>query len=205
MSDSHRIEPAQLSLDADGVARSTRFDDVYHSSDGALAQARHVFLCGNGLPERWRARSAFTIVETGFGLGINFLATWAALRADPAAPQRLHYVAADKHPPQRDALERFYDRIPHDTALPRALIRLWPPLTRGAHRIECDGGRIVLTLLIGDAAETLAEVDAIADALYLDGFAPEKNPAMWSAALFQELARLSAAGTTAATWTVASA
>jgi tRNA 5-methylaminomethyl-2-thiouridine biosynthesis bifunctional protein len=73
----------------------------------------------------------------------------------------------------------------------------------GFHRIELDDGRLALTLLFGDAAEMLAELDASADAFYLDGFAPQKNPAMWSDALFRELGRLSAPGATAATWTIA--
>ena len=197
------VGSAQFSLDDDGVAHSARFDDVYHSASGAFAQARHVFLRGNALPERWHNRHAFTIVETGFGLGVNFIATWDALRADPYSPAKLHYVSAEQHPPAAVELERYYARNPYCPELNRELIRRWPPLTRGFHRIAFDRGRVVLTLLIGDAAQMLAELDATADALYLDGFAPHKNPAMWSEALVDELARLSVAGTTAATWTVA--
>ena len=72
------IVPATLAFTADGTPYSAEYDDVYHSAHGALAQARHVFLAGNGLPERWRERDSFCIVETGFGLGLNFLCTWQA-------------------------------------------------------------------------------------------------------------------------------
>ena len=194
---------AGLSLDADGVAHSARFDDVYHSTDGAFAQARHVFLAGNRLPGRWQGHSTFAIIEAGFGLGVNFLETWHTARVDGKAPARLDYIAADLHPPQAAELERFHARNAVHPALARELIRRWPPLTRGFHRIELDGGRIALTLLIGDAAGMLAELEACVDAFYLDGFTPQKNPAMWSEALLREVARLSAAGATAATWTVA--
>jgi tRNA 5-methylaminomethyl-2-thiouridine biosynthesis bifunctional protein len=199
------LSPAQLIFDADGVPRSGAFDDIYHSVDGGASQARHVFLQGNGLPERWRGRRSFTIIETGFGLGVNFISTWAALRADPSAPTRLNYVAAEKHPLRRSDLERFHAATTHNSVLAQALIHSWPPLLRGFHRTDLDGGRLALTLLLGDAAELLAELDAAADALFLDGFAPEKNRAMWSDALFKELARLSVAGATAATWTVSAA
>jgi tRNA 5-methylaminomethyl-2-thiouridine biosynthesis bifunctional protein len=197
--------PARLSFDAGGVPHAEAFGDVYHSTDGGPAQARHVFLGGNGLPERWHGRGAFTIVETGFGLGLNFLSTCAALIADPASPARLHYVSVEKHPPTRADLERAHSQWPESAELARELCRGWPPLMRGFHRIEFARGRIVLTLLLGDAAELLAELDAQADAIFLDGFAPEKNPDMWSDAVFRELTRLSGAGTTAATWTVAGA
>jgi tRNA 5-methylaminomethyl-2-thiouridine biosynthesis bifunctional protein len=199
------LSPAQLTFDANGVPRSDSFDDIYHSADGGASQARHVFLQGNGLPERWCGRRSFTIIETGFGLGLNFLATWAALRADPSAPTRLNYVAAEKHPLRRSDLERFHRATMQHSGLAHELIHAWPPLVRGFHRIDFDAGRVALTLLLGDATELLAELDASADALFLDGFAPEKNHARWSDALFKELARLSVAGATAATWTVAAA
>jgi tRNA 5-methylaminomethyl-2-thiouridine biosynthesis bifunctional protein len=203
MSTPARIRPAVVSFDARGTPRSDEFDDVYHSADGARAQARHVFLGGNGLPHRWRGRRSFTIIETGFGLGVNFLATWEALRADPSAPQRLHYVSAEQHPPSAEMLAALHRKLGTDPTLVQALLERWPPIVRGFHRLGLDRGRVSLTLLLGDAAELLAELDACADALYLDGFAPVKNPYMWSEALIRELGRLSQAGTTAATWTVA--
>lgn len=92
------LQPAHPSFSRDGSARSETYDDIYHSADGGPGQARHVFLGGNGLPERWRGRERFTILENGFGTGLNFLATWAAWRADPDRPGRLHYLAVEKHP-----------------------------------------------------------------------------------------------------------
>src|SRR5450759_3152840 len=70
------LEPAALAFDAGGVPWSPRYGDIYHSADSGPGQARHVFLGGNDLPQRWRDRPALTILETGFGLGLNFLATW---------------------------------------------------------------------------------------------------------------------------------
>ena len=68
------VANARLSLTPQGIPFSEEFGDVYHSTHGGLAQSRHVFLGGNGLPQAWAERDAFTIVETGFGLGLNFLA-----------------------------------------------------------------------------------------------------------------------------------
>ena len=90
----------------DGIPRSALFDDVYHSADGGEAQARHVFLSGNALPARWAARRTFTIVETGFGLGLNFLETWRAFDDDAARPGHLHFVSVEAHPLDADALRR---------------------------------------------------------------------------------------------------
>lgn len=198
----HRLIPATLSF-ADGVPYAPAFGDVYHSADGGLAQARHVFLGGNRLPERWRGARRFVILETGFGLGLNFLATWDAWRRDPQRAQTLHYVAIEKHPFQAADLERLHALWPELAPLSAALRGAWPPLTPGFHRLLLDGGQVVLTLVFGDIADCLPQIDAAVDAFYLDGFAPSKNPDMWSPQVLVRLNRVAAPHATLATYTVA--
>lgn len=200
-----RIEPARLSFADDGTPRSDAFGDVYHSRDGGLAQARHVFLAGNALPERWRGRECFTILETGFGLGLNFLATWEAWRQDAHASTGLHYIAAELHPFTRDDLATLHARWPELAALAAQLQGVWPTLTPGFHRLHLDQGRVTLTLLFGDARTLLPQLEAQANAFYLDGFSPQANPELWSEDLLGALPRLAAAGATAATWCVSGA
>ena len=197
------LVPARLAFDPGGVPFSEAYGDVYHSSDGGPAQARHVFLAGNGLPARWRERPSFTVVETGFGLGVNFLVTLAAFLADERAPRRMHYVSVEKHPFSRRDLVTALARHPELSPLADELLAAWPLPLPGFHRLHLARGRVTLTLLFGDAQALLAQLDARADAFYLDGFAPEKNPEMWSSAIAKELGRLAAPGATFATWTVA--
>ena len=203
------ITPATLSATDDGTPYAPVYDDVYHSRAGAIAQARHVFLGGNHLPARWaeeNSRDHFVIVETGFGLGLNFLATWAAWRKQAAAARcpRLHFVSVEKHPLLLADLTRllspYKDELP--AALVDALTRQWPVLAEGTHRLEFDHGSVILTLILGDAETALAQVAGRADAIYLDGFAPGKNPEIWSDAVCQALAKLSGGETTLATWSV---
>ena len=198
------IVPAAASFNADGTLYSTKFDDIYASSHGALAQARHVFLNGNDLPERWIRAGCFTIVETGFGAGLNFLATWQAWRETPT-DARLHFVSVEKHPFHREDLERIHERQPVLRELSAQLRERYPPLLPGFHRLHFDGGRVTLTLLFGEAAAMLRQLQARADAFFLDGFAPAKNPHMWSGEIFAELARLAWPDATLATYTVAAA
>ncbi len=195
------IVPAVIDFSQD-AARSPMYDDIYHPREGAFEQARAVFLAGNGLPERWRGRARFTILETGFGLGNNFLATWAAWRDDPQRCERLHFVSLEKHPPTHDDLARALAPSPF-TSLAQALVAAWPPLTPNLHRLGFDSGRVQLLLGLGDAATLARELVARVDAFYLDGFAPARNEAMWSPPLFKSLARLAAPGATAATWSAA--
>jgi len=197
------LVPATLAFAPDGTPYSETYGDVYHSAAGGPAQARHVFLEGNGLPARWRSRRAFTVLETGFGFGLNLLVTWAAWREDPERCARLHFVSIEKHPFAAADLERLHERYPELAEAADALRAQWPPLVPGVHRIELDHGRVVLTLAFADAADALRELRLAADAIYLDGFAPGKNPAMWSAAAMKALARLAAPGATAATWSTA--
>jgi tRNA 5-methylaminomethyl-2-thiouridine biosynthesis bifunctional protein len=195
------IAPARIVF-GDGPPSAPDFGDVYHPRAGALEQARHVFLGGNGLPQRWQGRARFVVLETGFGLGHNFLATWAAWRDDPQRCERLWFVSIDKHPPTRDDLARALAASPLPD-LARALVAAWPPLTPDLHTLAFDDGRVMLRLAFGDVAAWLPQLVLDADAFYLDGFAPDRNPAMWDAALLKQLAGRAAAGATAATWSVA--
>lgn len=198
------VVPARVEAGPDGVPRSPDYGDVYHPRSGALAQARHVFLAGNGLPARWSRRRRFVILETGFGLGNNFLATWSAWRADPARCERLHFVAIEAHPPGRDTLAA----LPRETrlaALAAELAAAWPPPTCNLHRLAFDAGQVQLSLCFGEVSAWLPELVASVDAFYLDGFAPARNPQMWQPRLFKALARLAAPGATAATWSAARA
>jgi tRNA 5-methylaminomethyl-2-thiouridine biosynthesis bifunctional protein len=196
------VVPARIEFDEQGVPHAPDFGDVYHARAGALAQSRHVFLQGNGLPQRWQGQPRFTVLETGFGLGNNFLATWDAWRADARRCARLHYVAIDLHPPRLDDLRRAHAHSPLP-ALAAELIAAWPPLSPDLHTLHLDGGRVQLQLAWGDATQWLPQLMLAADAFYLDGFAPSRNEALWSAQVFKPLGRLAAPGATAATWSVA--
>ncbi len=187
----------------DGVPYSATYGDVYHSTDGGAGQAHHVFLGGCGLPERWAGRADFVILETGFGTGMNFLATWAAWRADPQRPACLHFLSVEKHPFGRDDLAQLHARWPEFAALSTELLAKWPPLVVGFHRIALAGGRVQLTLMLGDAQACLSQVEADVDAFYLDGFAPDRNPELWRPELIATLAQLARPGALAATYSVA--
>ena len=184
--------------------RSPRFDDRYHAPYGAFAQATHVFLAGNRLPARWQARDAFTVLETGFGLGNNFLATWAAWRADPRRSTRLRFISIEKHPLRLEDLRRAHADS-SESELAAQLCDAWPPSTPDLHVLPFEDGRVELLLVLGDAVERLRQLVASVDAFYLDGFAPARNPQMWEPGIFKALSRLAAPGATAATWSSARA
>lgn len=194
--------PAQVEAGQAHVPFSPRYGDVYHSSAGGLEQSSHVFLQGNGLPGRWQGRHQFTVLETGFGLGINFLALWRAWRDDPRRCARLHMVSVEAHPFTRPDLARWLRRL-----LPASfeyeicqLTGQWPLLLPGIHRLEFERNAVTLTLAFGRAEQILPRLACQADAIFLDGFAPRANPDMWSPAVLAEIARCAAPDATAATW-----
>jgi len=198
------IAPARIEFGAGAgePPRSPDFDDLYHPRIGAAAQALHVFLHGNGLPPRWAARAHFTILETGFGLGNNFLATWDAWRRDPARCERLFFVSVERHPPRHEDLARVHAASPWPD-LAAQLLQAWPPLVPNLHPLDFDGGRVQLLLALGDVKRLLPALRLTADAFYLDGFAPARNPDMWQPRLLRTLGRQAAPEATAATWSVA--
>lgn len=192
--------------DKPGVPYSALYGDLYHGEAGAAAQSQYVFLKGNNLPNRWQGRDQFVILETGFGLGNNFLETWAAWRADPQRCKHLFFVSIEKHPLTLGDLRQVHAAAaPTTWPLAQRLIAAWPVLTPGLHTLNFDdeGGQVTLLLGLGDVANVLPNLVMQVDAIYLDGFSPSKNPQMWDEAMLSRLGRLAAPGCTAATWTVA--
>lgn len=198
------LEPADIAFDESGVPHSRTYGDLYHPREGAREQARHVFLGGNDLPARWQGRPDFTILETGFGLGHNFLATWAAWREDPLRSARLHVVSIEAHPARREDLARAHAGSPWG-AQAGALLAAWPHPEPGLHLLEFEAGAVRLWLALGEAGHWLPRLRLHADAFYLDGFAPARNPQMWTPRVFDALGRLAAPQATAATWSAARA
>jgi tRNA 5-methylaminomethyl-2-thiouridine biosynthesis bifunctional protein len=195
------LVPATLRFH-DGTPFSETFGDLYHNPAGGLAEKRHVFLAGNGLPGRWAGRERFVILETGFGLGVSFLLTLQAWRRDPSRCSKLHFVSVEKHPFQLVDLQRAHQSYPEVRTEAAELHARWPLLVPGAHRLEF--GDAVLTLFLGDI-KLLRDLRLSADAIYLDGFAPAKNADMWTPQVLRSVSRLAAPGATAATWSVAGA
>lgn len=200
---SRALDPAEPLLSPDGTPYSPRYDDVYHSVEGGLAQARHVFLGGNGLPGAWQDREQFVILETGFGQGLNFLATWQAWRDDTRRCGRLHFVSVEKHPFTREGLATVHAALGELAPLAAQLQAAWPLPLPGLHRLAFEGGAVVLTLALGDVDTLLPKLAVGADAFYLDGFSPARNPDMWAPAVMKRLARLARPGATLATYTAA--
>ena len=196
------LQPARIDFSDASAPRATDFGDVYHARGGAFEQARHVFLAGNGLPQRWAGCEHFVVLETGFGLGHNFVATWAAWREHSARCAHLWFLSVDKHPPRPEDLRRAHAHSA-EPDLARELVAAWPPLTPDLHRRDFAHGRVHLLLAFGDIATWLPQWVAAVDAFYLDGFAPAKNPAMWEPHVLKRLGRLAAPGATAATWSAA--
>ena len=195
---------AQLDWDDQGRPRSRVFDDVYFSDQSGLDETRYVFLEQNRLAERFAALSAggrLVIGETGFGTGLNFLCAWQLFEQHAVAGARLHFVSVEKFPLSPADLQRALALWPDLKPFSDQLLKHYVAIHQGFQRIVLDNGRITLTLLIGDALEQLPQLDGQIDAWFLDGFAPAKNPEMWTAELFAELARLAAPGSTISTFT----
>ena len=196
------IRPARIGHDDGGTPHSLDHGDIYHPRAGAVAQARHVFLAGNGLPARWRGRKRFVILETGFGLGHNFLATWAEWREDTERCDTLHFVSIESAPPSREWVASLV-RDPAIAELAAELVAAWPPLTWNLHRLAFDDGAVQLLLAFGDVGAWMPQLTAEVDAFFLDGFAPARHPSMWQPRLFKAMARMAAPDATVATWTSA--
>lgn len=187
----------------DGTPLSGRFDDVYFSRSGGIAETEYVFLQGNRLSERFTGQKRFSIGELGFGTGLNFLVAWREwLRvSDPGA--QLHYISFEKYPLTSTMLKSALTLQPELKEFADQLISAYPLRLPGFHRLHLP--RVTLTLGFGDVADLLPQLDTAIDAWFLDGFAPAKNADMWDDAILTQIGHLSAPGATFATFTAAGA
>jgi tRNA U34 5-methylaminomethyl-2-thiouridine-forming methyltransferase MnmC len=170
---------------------STQFDDPYFSLANGLDETRHVFLAGNDLPAR--LRPGFQIAELGFGTGLNLLATRIAARDVP-----IRYTSFEAYPMAATDIARALQAFPEAAMVADDFLAQW---AAGARRFQL--GAIAVEVIIGDARATLPAWQGRADAWYLDGFSPAKNPELWNEALMAEVARHTAPGGTFATYTAA--
>lgn len=174
---------------------SARFDDPYFSLGNGLEETRHTFLAGNGLPERFR--DGFHIAELGFGTGLNMLATLIAWEA-AATPGRLRYTSFEAFPMAPPDIARALNAFPEAEAVAAPFLAQW---AEGRTRLTL--GTMEVEVLLGDARETLPGWGGRADAWFLDGFAPAKNPELWSPEVLDEVARHTTPGGSFATYTAA--
>ncbi len=219
---------AHISWDDEGHPLSIEFDDFYFSTTNGLEETRYIFLQHSDLAERWQALNSpehtnpapinndrFVIAETGFGTGLNFLAAWQLWQQTAPDSAQLHFISTELYPVSHADLKKALTLWPELSHLSEALIEAYPAtLTPGFHRLQFAGGRVQLTLMIGEASDCFSQLLSCShpgfeqpqhkvDAWFLDGFTPAKNPQMWTQTLFDLMARLSSDHATVATFTSA--
>ncbi|MBL8549357.1 MAG: tRNA (5-methylaminomethyl-2-thiouridine)(34)-methyltransferase MnmD [Hyphomonadaceae bacterium] len=199
-----RLPPSPTLAWEGAVPRAERFSDLYFSRAGGLSESEAVFLAGCGLPEAWRGRRSFTIVELGFGTGLNALAAWRLWSSTRPPGAILHFCSIEAAPLDAPSAARALSAFPEIAPYAERLLRAWPVSTRGPQRIWL-ADEFALTLLVGEAEKILGGFAGRADAWFLDGFAPDRNPDMWSEALLRRVAACSAPGARLATYSVAGA
>ena len=198
------LSPAEVQWSDDGVPVSLAYDDPYFAREDGLGETRHVFLSGNGLPDRFSGRDRFQIAELGFGTGLNFFASVEAwrLRPDPITAARLTFTSFELAPLPPHDMARAAARWPELLAIVEDFLADWPSDPRaGVHHVMRQD--VTLELVLGDANQMLAGWAGNADAWYLDGFSPARNPDLWSADLMRQVFERTTPGGTFATYTVA--
>ena len=206
------VEHAQINWNEQGTPVSRAFGDVYFSNDNGLEETRYVFLDGNHIPHRFaeHSRDLFIVAESGFGTGLNFLTLWQAFdrfrnEQPNATLQRLHFISCEKFPLTHADLVAAHAHWPELKPWAEQLQQQWPQALPGCQRLLFNGGEVTLDLWLGDINALIHTFDDSlnrqVDAWFLDGFAPAKNPEMWTPALFAAMARLARPGGTLATFT----
>jgi len=202
------IKPVQLKWQ-DGTPLSTQHEDYYFSLKNGLEETRYVYLAKNQLPQRWLRQttesenSPFTIVETGFGTGLNFLTAWQTWQKLPKPKRTFSFISIEKYPLTKEDLTRSLANWPELKTFSQKLINQYPYLVQGSHLLSFDHGQVKLQLIFGDVNSDLDAYSFNADCWFLDGFSPNKNPSMWSDTLFKLMAKTSHSQTTFSSFSAA--
>ena len=211
-----KIQQAKITFNQHGTPESEAFEDLYYSNKSGFDETHYVFIEGNDLLKTWQEWTSptFTIAETGFGTGLNFLCTARQFelfkQANPNHTlQKLIFISTEKFPLSIADLSAALSHWPQLDKYAQALISKYPLAVSGTHRIELINHHIILDLNFGDAIASFSKmhvyIDGLINAWFLDGFAPRKNDELWSEALFKQVARLSKENASFATFTAASA
>lgn len=209
-----KVKHAKIHFNQENTPVSEQFNDVYFSNQDGLAESVYVFQEGNQLWQRWQTHQQphFTIAETGFGTGLNFLAVTTLFREfrqqyPQARLQRLFFISFEKYPLELTALRRAHQSYPQFNSLSEQLHQYWLEAITGCYRFHFN--ETTLDLWFGDIADNLPQLSDYMqnriDAWFLDGFSPTKNPDMWNDALFQQIFYYTKPQGTFATFTAASA
>ena len=182
-----------------GIPFNPEFDDIYFNADDPIGQSEYVF--NSVFDEIWSKKSEFNVLEAGFGAGLNFL---CAFKRFKNSDKFLNFVSIEKTPIARDDLTKIYANFSELADVSRELLEAYPPLIRGFHRLNL-APNVTLTLCFGDVYEVLDELSFIADAVFMDGFAPAKNEAMWSELVCGKIANLCALGASVCTYSASGA
>ena len=196
-------QPPQLDWSQASGPRAPDYGDIYFSAEDGLEESRAVFLKGCDLPQDWQGKAQYVVGELGFGTGLNALALWDLWRREGPATGWLHVVSIEKHPLSRADAPRAFEAWPSLAGLSAQLLAQWPSALKGAHRLIFPDDRFTITVFQDEAERALEQIEARVDAWFLDGFAPDRNQAMWSQTVFDRMGRLSRAGSRVATFTVA--
>ena len=182
-----------------GIPFNPEFDDIYFNADDAIGQSEYVF--NSVFDEIWNKKGEFNVLETGFGAGLNFL---CAFKRFKNSDKFLNFVSIEKAPIAKEDLAKIYANFSELADVSGELLDAYPPLIHGVHRLNL-APNVTLTLCFGDVAEVLDELSFNADAVFMDGFAPAKNEAMWSEQVCAKIANLCALGAAVCTYSASGA
>ena len=182
-----------------GIPFNPEFDDIYFNADETIGQSEYVF--NSVFDEIWNKKGEFNVLETGFGAGLNFL---CAFKRFKNSDKFLNFVSIEKAPIAKEDLAKIYANFSELADVSGELLDAYPPLIHGVHRLNL-APNVTLTLCFGDVAEVLDELSFNADAVFMDGFAPAKNEAMWSEQVCAKIANLCALGAAVCTYSASGA
>lgn len=202
-----KLQTPEINWSDDGVPSSQVYDDVYYNNENpnsGIEESQVVFIEGIGAPQVWQNTNVFTIIETGFGTGLNFLNTWKLWQKTSSKNARLNFISIENSPLDAEQITKALKPFAELGHLTSQLTAQYPPRQAGFHNLLFDDERVRLTLMFGDIEQILPKLSAKADAWFLDGFAPSKNPQMWSDKLFAQIKTHSSPQAKLATFTAAS-
>ncbi len=192
-----------IEWDENGTPIALRFDDPYYSKRDGRAESNHVFIQGNDLITRFEKTESLHTAELGFGTGLNFLETLNLWKKIAQKEAKLFYTSFELYPLDIADIQKALVPWPDLAKYFQPFEEQYAQQTGLPGFYELSHENVTLCLAIGDANQLVPKMTNKADAWYLDGFSPAKNPELWNEALMKAVYEKTSKGGTFATYSAA--
>lgn len=155
-------------------------NEHYHSTHGAMQESKHVFI-ENGLKQFKKLDNPFSILEIGFGTGLNALYTY--LETQPGN-ERIYYITIEPYPVEKEMIRQlnYPELLKRDDAG-----KVFKQMHETTWYVPFYISDNFLLNKLNEKLEDVQLKEEQFQLVYFDAFSPHAQSEMWEQQVFDKL------------------